>query len=104
MLGKMLYADYWSKLFGTNMLYNQSKFYFKSTDVNRTIESIQSQLLGIFENVQSVNISNNDLGLSLPAWNHTLTRSSGTCLLIKDMCSSRVLFSTHCPSTLRKER
>ena len=48
MLGKMLFKDYWQKLFGDNLNYNQSKFYFKSTDVNRTIESVQSQLLGIF--------------------------------------------------------
>ena len=48
MLGKLLYKDYWGRLFGDNKVYNQSKFYFKSTDVNRTIESIQSQLQGIF--------------------------------------------------------
>lgn len=48
MLGQLLYEAYWDKLFGANRRYNQSKFYFKSTDVNRTIESIQSQLLGIF--------------------------------------------------------
>lgn len=48
MLGKMLYDEYWKKLFGENSRYNQSKFFFKSTDVNRTIESIQSQLMGIF--------------------------------------------------------
>jgi|JI6StandDraft_1071083.scaffolds.fasta_scaffold253415_1 hypothetical protein len=48
MLGKMLYQDYWGKLFGAGNQYNQSKFYFKSTDINRTIESIQSQLMGVF--------------------------------------------------------
>ena len=77
MLGKMLYKDYWNKLFNDNNVYNQSKFYFKSTDVNRTIESIQSQLQGIFENIQPVNISNRDLINSLPAWNYTLDRDPG---------------------------
>lgn len=48
MLGKLLFQDYWGRLFGSSNSYNQSKFYFKSTDVNRTIESIQSQLMGIF--------------------------------------------------------
>jgi hypothetical protein len=77
MLGKLLYQSYWDKLFGTNKKYNQSKFYFKATDVNRTIESIQSQLLGIFENIDPITISNRDLDLSLPAWNYTLDRPSG---------------------------
>lgn len=59
------------------MRYNQSKFYFKSTNVNRTIESVQSQLLGLFENIESVNISDADLKYSKPAWNYTLDRQSG---------------------------
>lgn len=80
MLGKMLFQDYWGKLFGSNNRYNQSKFYFKSTDVNRTIESIQSQLQGIFEHINSVKITNRDLDLSLPAWNYTLDRKPGTLL------------------------
>jgi len=57
MLGKMLYRDYYNKLFGENKVYNQSKFIFKSTDVNRTIESLQSQMLGIFENINPVVIA-----------------------------------------------
>lgn len=77
MLGQLLYNEYWEKLFGTNKVYNQSKFYFKSTDVNRTIESIQSQLMGIFENIELVNITNRDIDLSLPAWNRNLNRESG---------------------------
>ena len=50
-LGQNLYATYWNSLFGGTpyfSTYNQSKFYVKSTNVNRTIESVQSQLLGIF--------------------------------------------------------
>jgi hypothetical protein len=50
-LGQNLYKTYWNQLFGSTPYmnnYNQSKFYVKSTDVNRTIESAQSQLLGIF--------------------------------------------------------
>ncbi len=49
-LGQNLHKTYWNKLFdGSPYLstYNQSKFYVKSTNVNRTIESAQSQLLGI---------------------------------------------------------
>ncbi len=50
-LGKELYKRYWSNLFANTKFfstYNQSKFYVKSTNVNRTIESVQSQLAGIF--------------------------------------------------------
>lgn len=50
-LGQNLYRNYWAQLFaGTPFAtaYNQSKFYVKSTNVNRTIESVQSQLLGVF--------------------------------------------------------
>ncbi len=40
LLGNKIYGQYWDKLFNnTNYFdqYNQSKFYIKSTDVNRTI-------------------------------------------------------------------
>ena len=47
-LGKKIYQAYWRDLFGTEGDYNQSKFYIKATDVNRTIESCQSHLMGIF--------------------------------------------------------
>jgi hypothetical protein len=50
-LGQSLYAAYWERLFGGTPyanVYNQSKFYARSTNYNRTIESLQSQLLGIF--------------------------------------------------------
>jgi hypothetical protein len=50
-LGQELYKRYWQTLFGATpyiSTYNQSKFYVKSTNVNRTIESVQSQLAGIF--------------------------------------------------------
>jgi len=50
-LGQNLYKEYWNKLFKDPQIsnvYNQSKFYVKSTNVNRTIESVQSQLLGLF--------------------------------------------------------
>lgn len=49
-LGKILYKEYWHKLFGDHNAYRQSKFYFRSTDTNRTIESLQCQLMGLFEN------------------------------------------------------
>ena len=53
-LGKIIYRKYWSQLFqGTpyENAYNQSQFYIKSTDVNRTIESAQSHLFGLLENL-----------------------------------------------------
>lgn len=102
MLGKMLYKDYWNKLFNDNNVYNQSKFYFKSTDVNRTIESIQSQLQGIFENIQPVNISNRDLINSLPAWNYTLDRDSGMNSFIKDLSLILLRLYTQCQFMSKK--
>lgn len=50
LLGGQIYNLYWSQLFGNTDYvnqYNQSKFYIKSTDVNRTIESVQSHMMGI---------------------------------------------------------
>lgn len=40
LLGKAIYKQYWNDMFkGTQFetKYNNTKFYFKSTDVNRTI-------------------------------------------------------------------
>ena len=51
-LGNILYKEYWHRLFGNNNSYKQSKFYFRSTDTNRTIESLQCQLMGLFENIE----------------------------------------------------
>ena len=96
MLGKMLFRDYWSKLFGDNLRYNQSKFFFKSTNVNRTIESVQSQLMGIFENTESLNISEADLKYSLPAWNYTLDRQAGKHIFIKDLSLKMDQSIIHC--------
>jgi hypothetical protein len=52
LLGRKIYDQYWKELFeGTEFFdrYNNSKFYIKSTDLNRTIESCQSHLMGIFD-------------------------------------------------------
>lgn len=38
---------------------------------------MQSQILGLFENIDPVSISQNDLKHSLPAWNYTLEREAG---------------------------
>lgn len=57
LLGQKIYKQYWSELFnGTEFMnrYNNSKFYVKSTDVNRTIESCQSHLMGIFDNLPAL--------------------------------------------------
>ena len=70
-LGQNLYKFYWNQLFaGTPFAntYNQSKFYVKSTNFNRTIESAFSQLLGIFENIDKLTIDERDIPFSLPAW------------------------------------
>ena len=45
--------------------------------MNRTIESIQSQLLGLFENIEGIAISEEELKWSLPAFNRTLDRKEG---------------------------
>lgn len=50
LLGKIIYEQYWDKLFGDTPyeeVYNQSHFYIKSTNVNRTIESAQSHMFGL---------------------------------------------------------
>ena len=54
-----MYDTYWMRLFGGTSnqdKYNQSKFYVKSTDVNRTIESAQSHLYGILESLPALEI------------------------------------------------
>lgn len=70
-LGQALYKRYWSQLFKDTKYvstYNQSKFYVKSTNVNRTIESVQSQLAGIFENMDVLRIEKDDVKYSIPQW------------------------------------
>ena len=47
-----MYDKYWTKLFeGTEYInkYHPSQIYVKSTNVNRTIESVEAQLLGMLE-------------------------------------------------------
>lgn len=48
LLGRVMYEEYWNELGLTNKL-NETFIYVKSTNVNRTIESVQSQLFGLFE-------------------------------------------------------
>lgn len=62
LLGGQIYNLYWSQLFGNTDYvnqYNQSKFYIKSTDVNRTIESVQSHMMGILENLPELTLPEN---------------------------------------------
>ena len=50
-LGKIMYDKYWGQLFGGTEFeskYHPSQIYVKSTNVNRTIESAEAQLLGLF--------------------------------------------------------
>ncbi len=71
MLGKKVYEKYWDQIFKDtpyDSVYNQSKFYIKSTDVNRTIESVQSHLLGLFEHLNKLTISEEMVPLSAPQW------------------------------------
>ena len=70
-LGRIIYEKYWESLFnGTEYLnqYNQTQFYVKSTDVNRTIESAQSHLFGLLEKLPPLELTENDYIYSLPAW------------------------------------
>jgi hypothetical protein len=85
-LGQHLYKNYWSQLFGNtpySATYNQSKFYVKSTNVNRTIESVQSQLLGIFENLDPLTLDTRDVEFSLPQWPNA-TRQNGNTVVIQE--------------------
>jgi hypothetical protein len=66
-LGQQLYRQYWNQLFADNK-YNQSRFYVKSTDVNRTVESAQSQLMGVLEHVEALEISQDMVEFSKPQW------------------------------------
>lgn len=71
LLGKKMYEKYWRQLFeGTpyETRYNQSKFYVKSTDVNRTIESAESHLYGILESLPPLTISQNQAKFSSPPY------------------------------------
>ena len=54
-LGKMIYDKYWKALFGGTIYeknYNPHVLYVKSTNVNRTIQSAQSHLQGIYSNME----------------------------------------------------
>lgn len=71
LLGKRIHQQYWNALFnGTEFAtrYNNSKFYIKSTDVNRTIESCQSHLMGIFDSLPKLEINQNQAKYSSPLW------------------------------------
>jgi hypothetical protein len=75
-----MYLRYWNKLFGGTpyeKVYNQSKFYVKSTNVNRTIESVQSQLMGLLEKLNPLTINDQDVNFSLPLWPDIDTREIG---------------------------
>ena len=53
-LGKIMHEKYWKQLFdGTPYInqYNQSQFFIRSTNINRTIESVESQLYGWLEDL-----------------------------------------------------
>lgn len=76
-LGQQLFLEYWSRLFGNNMVYNQSNFYVKSTNVNRTIESVQSQLFGILENLTPLNLSIFEVQYAQPPWSKNIYAYEG---------------------------
>jgi hypothetical protein len=49
-LGKILYAKYWKRLFGGTeyeFKYHQSQILVRSTSNNRTLDSMQAQILGL---------------------------------------------------------
>lgn len=98
LLGQQLYKQYWRDLFdGTEFFstYNQSKFHIKSTDVNRTIESVQSQLMGLFENLNELTLTNDMTFYSRPAW-PGINAENGNFLFISRNCISNCQsFSSH---------
>lgn len=64
MLGKILYKKYWKALFGgteAETKLNPKLIYVKSTNVNRTIESVESQLRGWLENLPPLKLEAKDL-------------------------------------------
>jgi hypothetical protein len=68
MLGKIIFGQYWQAL-ELPLAYNSSQLYVKSTDVNRTIESVQSHLAGMLENVTQLKLDDAQADLSKPFWN-----------------------------------
>ena len=69
LLGKIMYQKYWKALFeGTPYMqkYHPSQFYVKSTNVNRTIESVEAQLLGLLEALPPSTLNVSQLNNSLP--------------------------------------
>lgn len=68
LLGKIIYGQYWQAL-ELPITYNSSLIYVKSTDVNRTIESVQSHLAGLLENVTQLKLDDKQAGLAVPFWN-----------------------------------
>lgn len=69
LLGKKM-KPYWEQLFENNPFtnpINNSRLYVKSTDVNRTIESCQSHLMGLFEHLAPLAVT--DVEHSMPLWN-----------------------------------
>jgi len=79
-LGQKLYDEYWMKLFANTSFektFNQSKFYVKSTNFHRTIESVQSQMLGILENLNLLTLIEEDIDFSMPMWPTISKRKPG---------------------------
>lgn len=68
-LGKSMYDKYWEDLFADTpyiQKYHPSQFYVKSTNVNRTIESAESQLLGLLEDLPPSTLPIDQLENSFP--------------------------------------
>jgi hypothetical protein len=71
LLGRKLHETYWQGLFGGTVYeqqYNQSRFYVKSTNVNRTIESAASQVFGIMETLPPLTVSKEEVRFSSPPY------------------------------------
>lgn len=67
LLGQRIYEEYWEQLkLGTTV--NNSQLYVKSTNVNRTIESAQSHLMGILQNLDVLTLTLEEAQRSQPAW------------------------------------
>lgn len=71
LLGRAMHDKYWAQLFnGTPYLekYHPSLIYVKSTNVNRTIESAQSQLQGLLEKLPVNELPVSQLKYSFPPY------------------------------------
>lgn len=86
LLGQRIFQEYWSNLsLGTTI--NASQIYVKSTNINRTIESAQSHLMGLLETLDPLSLSTEEAERALPAWEGINDTTDGTTREMQVSCS-----------------